>query len=73
LAVVLLWFEKRERIMLFVPMSDVHCGPMFNKVTFRTAIEEINVMSPDAVVVTGDLTEDGIKSEFRQTQENSND
>ncbi len=39
---------------------------MFNKETFRTAIEEINAMSPDAVVVTGDLTEDGIKSEFRQ-------
>jgi Icc protein len=52
--------------MLFVQVSDVHCGPMFNKETFRTAIEEINAMSPDAVVVTGDLTEDGIKSEFRQ-------
>ena len=51
---------------MLVQISDVHFGPMFNKEAFRTAIEEINAMSPDAVVVTGDLTEDGIKSEFRQ-------
>jgi len=51
--------------MLIVQISDVHCGPMFNKETFCTAIKEINAMSPDAVVVTGDLTEEGIQSEFK--------
>jgi 3',5'-cyclic AMP phosphodiesterase CpdA len=39
---------------------------MFKQETFRTAIKEINAMSPDAVVVTGDLTENGIQSEFKQ-------
>jgi len=39
---------------------------MFNQETFRTAIKEINALSPDAVVVTGDLTEDGIQSQFKQ-------
>jgi Icc protein len=58
--------KKREKIMLLVQISDVHCGPMFNQETFRTAIKEINAMSPDAVVVTGDLTDDGIQSQFRQ-------
>jgi Icc protein len=52
--------------MLIVQISDVHCGPMFNQEIFRTATKEINTMSPDAVVVTGDLTEDGIQSEFKQ-------
>ena len=52
--------------MLIVQISDVHCGPMFNQETSRTAIKEINEMSPDAVVVTGDLTENGIQSEFKQ-------
>ena len=38
---------------------------MFNKEIFRTAIKEINAMSPDAVVITGDPTEDGIQSQFK--------
>jgi len=52
--------------MLIVQISDVHCGPMFNKQIFRTAIKGINALSPDAIVITGDLTEDGIQSQFKQ-------
>jgi len=52
--------------MLIVQISDVHCGLVFNKQIFRTAIKEINAMSPDAVIITGDLTEDGIQSQFKQ-------
>jgi len=54
--------------MLIVQISDVHCGPMFDKDAFRTAVKEINALSPDAVVVTGDLTEDGIQSQFKQAE-----
>jgi len=61
----LFFFEKRE-IMLIVQISDIHCGPMFNKRTFRTATKEINTLAPDIVVITGDLTEDGIQSEIKQ-------
>jgi Icc protein len=50
--------------MLLIQISDIHCGPMFRKEIFRQAVREINAMSPDAVLVTGDLTEDGLKSQF---------
>ncbi|MGQ9565556.1 MAG: metallophosphoesterase family protein [Candidatus Bathyarchaeales archaeon] len=45
-------------------MSDIHCGPMLQKENLHQAIKEINTMKPDAVLITGDLTEDGLKSQF---------
>ncbi len=51
--------------MLLVQISDIHCGPMFCKDTFRSAVKEINEMSPDVVLVTGDLTENGLISEYK--------
>ncbi len=51
--------------MLIVQISDVHCGPMFRKETLRAAVTEINEMCPDVVLVTGDLTENGLMSEFK--------
>jgi len=50
--------------MLIVQISDIHCGPMFRKETLRAAIKEINDLSPDVTLVTGDLTENGLISEF---------
>jgi len=37
---------------------------MFRKETLRAAIKEINDLSPDVTLVTGDLTENGLISEF---------
>jgi Icc protein len=37
---------------------------MFRKESLRTAIREINGMCPDVVLITGDLTENGLMSEF---------
>jgi len=54
-----------EECMLLAQISDIHCGPQFCKEVFRDAVKEINAMSPDAVLVTGDLTENGIMSEFK--------
>jgi 3',5'-cyclic AMP phosphodiesterase CpdA len=51
--------------MLLAQISDVHCGPMFRRDSLRAAIREINQMGPDAVLITGDLTENGLISEFR--------
>ena len=51
--------------MLLVQISDIHCGPMFLRETFTSAVREINDLSPDVVLVTGDLTEDGLMSEFK--------
>ena len=42
---------------------------MFRKKTFRSAVKEINGMSPDVALVTGDLTENGLMSEFRMASE----
>ncbi len=50
--------------MLLIQISDVHCGPMFRKEFLRAAIKEINAMNPNIVLVTGDLTENGLISEF---------
>jgi len=50
--------------MLLAQISDVHCGPMLRKETLRAAIKEINELSPEVVLVTGDLTENGLISEF---------
>ena len=51
--------------MLLVQISDIHCGPMFQEKVLQNAVKEINAMSPDVVLVTGDLTEDGLMSEFQ--------
>jgi 3',5'-cyclic AMP phosphodiesterase CpdA len=37
---------------------------MFCRQSLRTAIREINEMSPDVVLVTGDLAENGVMAEF---------
>ena len=50
--------------MLLAQISDVHCGPMLRMETLRAAIKEINELSPDVVLITGDLTENGLISEF---------
>lgn len=55
--------------MLIVQISDIHCGPMFNYAAFRTAADEINALSPDVIIVTGDITENGILSEFKMARE----
>ncbi len=52
--------------MLLVQISDIHYGSMFRKQMLHKAIEEINLMEPDAVLVTGDLTEEGLMREFQK-------
>jgi len=52
--------------MLLVQISDLHFGPMFRKEMWSKAVEEINALSPDAILVTGDITEDGFKSQFER-------
>lgn len=50
--------------MLIAQISDVHCGPMLRKGMLKKAIDEINALSPNVVLITGDLTENGLISEF---------
>ncbi|MEM3617797.1 MAG: metallophosphoesterase [Candidatus Bathyarchaeia archaeon] len=49
-------------------ISDLHCGPKFKEEMLLEAIDEINELTPDVVIVTGDLTEDGLIEEFREAK-----
>ncbi len=56
--------------MLLVQLSDLHCSDSstFLKDKLARAIEEINDLSPDLVVIAGDLTENGFKTEFEEAK-----
>ena len=46
-------------------LSDLHCGsPHFVPSLLDRAIVEVNELEPDVVVVSGDLTGDGLRGEF---------
>jgi 3',5'-cyclic-AMP phosphodiesterase len=48
-------------------ISDIHCGePSFDRNMMESAVERINVMQPDVVVVAGDLTAAGYEWEFQE-------
>jgi Icc protein len=55
--------------MLIVHISDIHCGPEFQRNVFEAAADEINNLKPDALVVTGDLTENGLLAQYRLARE----
>lgn len=55
--------------MLLVHISDIHCGPQFRKSVFNEAVKEINALKPDGLIITGDLTEDGLVKEYQQAYE----
>ncbi|MEM2760799.1 MAG: metallophosphoesterase [Nitrososphaerales archaeon] len=55
--------------MKLVQLSDIHVGPQFRKDVFEKAVEEVNSLNPEAVIVTGDLTENGMLNEFERVKE----
>jgi Icc protein len=58
-----------ERTFQIAHISDLHCGgPYFLPSLMERAIGEINDMSPDLVICTGDLTTFGFKQEFVQAK-----
>lgn len=50
-------------------ISDIHCGPEFQAHVFDQAVQEINGLGPDVLVVSGDLTENGVVSQYRQAKQ----
>lgn len=56
--------------MLIVQMSDLHCSgsPQFLRDKLTTAINEINQLNPELVILAGDLTENGFKTEFQEAK-----
>jgi putative phosphoesterase len=55
--------------MILVQISDIHCGPQFREKIFNDAVKEINRLEPDGIIITGDLTEEGLVSQYRKAQE----
>ena len=54
--------------MLIAHISDIHCGAEFQASVFGEAVQEINSLDPDAVVVTGDVTDNGLVSQYRDAK-----
>jgi len=56
--------------MIIVQMSDLHCtsAPSFLREKLTTAMNEINQLNPDLVVIAGDLTDMGFKTEFEEAK-----
>ncbi|MEM2855677.1 MAG: metallophosphoesterase family protein [Candidatus Nitrosocaldaceae archaeon] len=54
--------------MQLVQISDLHVGA-YNAEILLNAIDEINRLEPDVILVTGDLTENGLLVEFKKAKE----
>ena len=52
--------------MILVQLSDIHVGSQFQESVFSKVIEEINEIKPDAILITGDLTNEGLISEYEK-------
>jgi 3',5'-cyclic AMP phosphodiesterase CpdA len=51
-------------------ISDTHCGSRYHIPSLATrVIDELNLLEPDIVVVTGDLTDMGYRGEFLQANQ----
>ena len=55
--------RNRERMQL-VQISDIHIGSFFKQQVFDNLVDEVNKLMPDAIVITGDLTDDGLLFQF---------
>jgi 3',5'-cyclic AMP phosphodiesterase CpdA len=54
--------------MRLVQLSDIHVGGLFVQSVFDAVVSEVNELRPDAIVITGDLTDDGILPQFEKAR-----
>jgi len=52
--------------MLLVHLSDIHVGSQFQDSVFDQVVKEVNELKPDVVVITGDLTNEGLLKEYEK-------
>ncbi len=55
--------------MEIVQLSDIHVGSQFQEEVFEKVIDEVNSLKPYAVVITGDLTNEGLVSEYEKCKD----
>jgi Icc protein len=59
----------KQRPCVIAQISDLHCGSVyFRPQLAATVIAEVNALGPDAVAVTGDLTDMGLSDEYLQAR-----
>jgi Icc protein len=51
-------------LTVLVQISDIHIGSLYDAVVFDKIVQEVNSMKPDAIIVTGDITDEGILPQF---------
>lgn len=54
--------------MKLVQISDIHIGSLFNQNVFDMLVREVNNLKPNAIIITGDLTDDGLLFQFERAQ-----
>ncbi len=52
--------------MIIVQLSDLHVGSQFQPELFETVVKEVNELNPDVIVITGDLTNEGLMKEYKK-------
>jgi len=52
--------------MLIVQISDLHVGSQFLEEKFEQLVSEVNQLNPDVIVITGDLTNEGLMHEYEE-------
>lgn len=60
--------KRSEITSRIVHISDLHFGPEFQTSVFEQAVDEINNIEPDVLVASGDLTENGLVSQYRSAK-----
>ncbi|MBA3749367.1 MAG: metallophosphoesterase [Nitrosopumilus sp.] len=55
--------------MRFVQISDLHIGGLFKQDAFDIMVNEVNNdLKPDVIIISGDLTDDGLIFQFEQAR-----
>ena len=52
--------------MIIVQLSDIHVGSQFQEDVFETVISEVNGLKPDVILISGDLTNEGLIKEYEK-------
>lgn len=55
--------------MKLVQLSDMHVGSQFVEEKFDTLVDEVNAVRPDVIMITGDLTNEGLVSEYKRCRD----
>lgn len=60
---------KILELTTLVQISDIHIGSLYDQSIFDNIVNEVNELHPNAIVVTGDLTDEGILPQFERARE----